>query len=205
VVLGGSINYKFAKSVNFEDVKVVFYDVFSILETIKKARDTVWTPKHGLGPASEYKGESEFHLLDGAGKPTRIFKLKNSWIKNVSHSDLSYDSSNIKEVTLTISYDWAEEERNGETSDSNGSEPAGKPTGSKASGDHSPGQRSPTGNSATSDQRGPGLKTPINPAKESAEKAKAQKEAKRAKQDAQNRASAAALEALALNPNAFRR
>lgn len=142
IVLGGSITYKFAKGINFEDVKVTFYDVFGILDAIKKSMATVWSTEKGLGTAAKYKGISEFQLLNSDGDPTYAFILKNSWIKNVTHSDLSFDSSSIKEVTLTISYDWAEED--GSFTSAPSASAPGKPTGSKAKGDHSPGQKEPS-------------------------------------------------------------
>lgn len=108
-VLGGSISYKFAKTIAWEDVKVTFYDVDGILGEINVGRYKIWNDSIGLQHADNYKGESIFHLVDGDGRISREFILKNSWIKGVSHSDMSYDSSAIKEVTLTISYDWAVE------------------------------------------------------------------------------------------------
>jgi hypothetical protein len=107
-VMGAAINYKFAKAASFDDVTIAFYDadyVFSNLETWFKL---IYTPNSGIGMANEYKKDSKFTLTDGMGEQLDTVTLKNSWPKSISHSQLTYDNSELKLVNLTLSYDWAE-------------------------------------------------------------------------------------------------
>jgi hypothetical protein len=109
MIQGSAIKYKFAKTVNWDDVLVTFYDTEGIMEGLKSWQDLVWTPELGVQPASKYKGVTTFVLTNGEGSPTGFtFILRNCWPKSIKHGSLSYDSSEIKLVELTLSYDWAE-------------------------------------------------------------------------------------------------
>ena len=44
---GASLEYKFAKSVSYDDVKVTFYDTVGLLAKMKEWRESVWTPQQG--------------------------------------------------------------------------------------------------------------------------------------------------------------
>jgi len=107
-VIGGAIKYKFAKTVNWEDVVVTFYDTVGVYDNLINWQNDVYTPSAGIKPADSYKRQSSFALTDGSGAESHQFVLKNSWPKSVSHSALSYDNSEIKLLNLTLSYDWAE-------------------------------------------------------------------------------------------------
>lgn len=186
IIKGGSISYKFAKGINWEDVTVVFYDVEGILEQIEKIRQLVWTPDSGLMAANDYKGITEFWLTNGDGDPTRKFFLENSWVKNISHSDLTYTSSDIKEVTLVISYDWAREEPGDGrkeydyTKDAYKGENEGKAdTDLKRGGKND--LRSGTSPKSAEELKKPGKSGPRSPAQEKADAAKAAKSEKDAK------------------------
>lgn len=106
VVDGASLKYKFAKMVNWEDVSIEFYDVFSVFESLRAWQDQVFTPATGIRPAGDYKKLSSFVLTDGAGEDIRPFTLHGSWPKQLSHSPLSYESSELKLVSLVLSYDF---------------------------------------------------------------------------------------------------
>lgn len=109
VVMGAAIKYKFAKAINWEDVQLSFYDTAGLYEELLKWQDAVYTVAAGIKPANSYKTDAIFSLTDGNGDPSGpIVKLKNCWPKSISHSPLSYESSDIKQIDITLSYDWAE-------------------------------------------------------------------------------------------------
>ncbi|MEM3000625.1 MAG: hypothetical protein QXU32_00630 [Nitrososphaerales archaeon] len=109
LVMGSSIKYKFAKAINWEDVRVSFYDIIGLYEDLVKWQDAVYTPTTGINVADSYKRDSIFELVDGMGNMAGLQHiLKNSWPKSISHSELNYESSGIKLIELTLSYDWAE-------------------------------------------------------------------------------------------------
>jgi hypothetical protein len=104
---GASMDYKFASKAVFDDVTVVFYDVDGLYKKIEEMKAKVWTPERGVGLANEYKARSEF-ILQTPSFDWLKFTLVNSWIKAISHDPLTYDSSEFKTVSLTLSYDWYE-------------------------------------------------------------------------------------------------
>lgn len=107
--IGASLEYKFAKNITWEDVKVTWYDSVDLISHIKKWRETVWTPETGIRPANAYKQESNLQYFLPTGKRTNVWYLKNSWPSQVRSGDLTYTSSDVKIVEVTITYDWAEE------------------------------------------------------------------------------------------------
>jgi hypothetical protein len=108
-VAGGASNYyKIAKRATWENVTVKFYDVYGLYRIYKDWQDKIWTPQHGILPASEYKGTAEFALTDAEGEDIQNYRLINAYPVNVSHGDLSYTSADIKLLTVTYSFDYAE-------------------------------------------------------------------------------------------------
>lgn len=107
---GASLEYKFAKSVTWEDIKVSWYDSSGLLEIMSKWRGNVWSPECGLADANHYKRQSrlEHYLPTGAG--ANAWLLKNSWPSQIRHGDLTYTSSDVKLIEVTITYDWAVEQ-----------------------------------------------------------------------------------------------
>lgn len=108
VIQGALIAYKFAKTVKWDDATVTFYDTFGLLRELETWRDEVYTDAAGIQSHSDYKQDSEFELLRADGEVDVRIRLKNSWPKNIAHGPLSYGSSDIKIITLTLSYDYAE-------------------------------------------------------------------------------------------------
>ncbi len=114
-IKGASLEYKFAKGVKWSDVTITFYDTLGLSPKIQEFSGNVFNQNsQALHTAERYKADSVFTLLDGSGLVIETYTLKNSWIKKVSHSELSYESSDIKTVTISLSYDWAT--RTGDTS-----------------------------------------------------------------------------------------
>lgn len=107
--IGASLEYKFAKSVTWEDVKVTWYDSKRLLSHVKEWRKAVWTAEGGLQMPGEYKKESILHTFLPTGKSENTWTLYNSWPSQIRYGDLTYTSSDVKLVEVTITYDWAEE------------------------------------------------------------------------------------------------
>jgi len=103
---GGSLVYKYAKEINYQDVTISFYDFQGFINTLDEWRKMIWTPEDGLKDAGTYKAESKFQLLKGDGEVVHTYVLKNSWPKKIGHGQLSYSSSEIKYVQVILAYDW---------------------------------------------------------------------------------------------------
>lgn len=108
---GASLEYKFAKNVSYEDVKVTFYDTVGLLEKVKEWRKTVWTPQEGLKVANDYKKRSRINVFtpEWNQNDSQNFTLHGSWPSVIRHGELTYTKSDVKIVEVTITYDWAEE------------------------------------------------------------------------------------------------
>lgn len=107
MVTSAAIRYKFAKTINWEDVTVQFYDSIGLFTELEKWRSLVWTADSGIRTASEYKKQSTFGLTYGDGTIIQTFVLHGSWPKMITHSALSYESSDFKYIDLVLSYDFA--------------------------------------------------------------------------------------------------
>lgn len=110
MVLGASLEYKYGKSVTWEDIKVTWYDTFGFLNVVRDWRRRVWTEENGLNPSGAYKRDSIIAVLapDDANDAAR-YKLFGSWPSVIRHGDLTYTNSDVKVVEVTVTYDWAEE------------------------------------------------------------------------------------------------
>jgi hypothetical protein len=108
-IIGGSLIYKYAKNIKWEDVNISFYDVAkpSISNELDEWKDLVATSEAGLQKHSDYKKDCVFEELNGLGKKLRTIKLKGAWPASIAYGKLSYTDSSIKIVELTLSYDYA--------------------------------------------------------------------------------------------------
>lgn len=104
---GLGAEYKFAAAPKFTDATVEFYDVDGLLPELQKSRDSIWTPETGIRPAADYKKDTIF-VLESPESFWIEFTLYGSYIKNLQHSDLTYETNGFKSITLTLSYDWFE-------------------------------------------------------------------------------------------------
>lgn len=110
--IGSSLEYKYAKSITWEDIKLTWYDSVGLIDIIRAWRRSVWTPEGGLRPATEYKKNTELEcILPTENKPFG-WKLNGSWPSQIRSGDLTYANSDVKLVEVTVSYDWAEEQSN---------------------------------------------------------------------------------------------
>jgi len=107
--LGSSLEYKFAKSVTWDDIQLTWYDSVGLLDIVRKWRKSVWTEDRGLSPASTYKKNTTLRSYLPTGKSGVIWLLYNSWPSVIKHGELTYVNSDIKLVEVTVTYDWAED------------------------------------------------------------------------------------------------
>jgi len=108
-VFGGSIPYKFATAPSFGDLVIAFYDLIGLEPKIRKWQEMVWKPEQGIGMPDDYKDEVIIYLTNGEGDPVDdAWAFVNAWPKVINHGELTYDSSDFKLLTVTISYDFIE-------------------------------------------------------------------------------------------------
>lgn len=107
-VLGSSVEYKFAKKVNWDDISITWYDNFGLLSVMKTWMNSVFTLKSGMALASTYKKETKILVYTPSNSSRQVYTLNQSWPKAIKFGDLSYTSSDIKVIEATISFDYAE-------------------------------------------------------------------------------------------------
>lgn len=113
IVNSSALKYKFAKMVNWEDVVIEFYDVFGMFDALVEWQNLVFTPADGIGVANDYKKNCVFELttgsgdnMDANGNLLPVFTLNGAWPKQLTHSPLSYENSELKTISLVLSYDY---------------------------------------------------------------------------------------------------
>lgn len=106
---GASLEYKFGKSVHWDDVKVTWYDTIGLLDKILQWRQAVWKPDSGLQPADQYKKTSTLVSELPEGGSENIWTLINSWPSSIKYGDLTYTQSDVKVVDVVVTYDWIKE------------------------------------------------------------------------------------------------
>jgi hypothetical protein len=104
----GHAQYEFAKGIKWQDVKLTFYDVNGWGPQLEELSKKIWSPDTGIQLANDYMGESHINVYYSDNTPAYIWKLFNSWIKSVSFSKLTYESSGVNNVSVTLAYAWAE-------------------------------------------------------------------------------------------------
>tara|TARA_Y100000593_G_scaffold85884_1_gene163618 strand:- start:4823 stop:5410 length:588 start_codon:yes stop_codon:yes gene_type:complete len=75
-------------------------------------------------------GQVTITVYDAEGNQVEKWTLKNAWLKSAKFGTLDYSSDELKQVDLTIRYDWClvQGETGGETIHDNGSAPSGPGT-----------------------------------------------------------------------------
>jgi hypothetical protein len=104
----GHASYEFAKCVKWEDVKITFYDTDDISNIMLDLSKKVWDAARGIRVANEYMADSKINVFYHDGTKAYTWTLKNSWIKSISFSRLTYESSGVNNVNVTLAYTWAE-------------------------------------------------------------------------------------------------
>ena len=112
--VGVNLEYKYAKNITWDDIKLTWYDT-GMIDYIREWRSTVWTADQGLKPASSYKKDTVLRcFLPGPEGSKEHFgwKLIGSWPSQISSGELTYTNSDAKIVEVTVTYDWADELNN---------------------------------------------------------------------------------------------
>jgi hypothetical protein len=58
--------------------------------------------------ATKALGRVAIQQIDGNGDPVEEWVLRNAFVSKVTYGDLDYTSDDMSEITLEITYDWAE-------------------------------------------------------------------------------------------------
>lgn len=105
---GSFVEYKYAKSVTFEDVTMSFYDSYGLLDKINQWYANVFDENAGIAAASVYKKNSSItvSLPEAGSNSTQVYWLYGCWPSSVKYGDLTYTSSDVKVVDLTLTYDY---------------------------------------------------------------------------------------------------
>lgn len=115
----GSVNYKFAGSPIFEDIKITWYDSYGMGKHIETWFDNMILTNGASVPAQNYKRDTvltKYLVDDGAidnigngidlEEEKAEYILKGSWPISFKESDLTYVESSIKTIELTLTYDY---------------------------------------------------------------------------------------------------
>ena len=112
-VLGGSLAYKYADGVTWEDVRVTFYDVplngQTLAGYLRNWRTKVWSAAAGIGAPDDYKADSKIDVYNSDSTITKTWTLFGSWPQIIRDGELTYTNSDIKIVEVVICYDWADD------------------------------------------------------------------------------------------------
>jgi hypothetical protein len=106
-IMGSFSDYKFAKKVSYDDVSITWYDSVGMLVAVNYWMSLMFNETSGIGFAEDYKRSTKIRSYASDGSMGQTYELVQSWPKSVKFSDLSYTSSDIKTVELTLSYDYS--------------------------------------------------------------------------------------------------
>lgn len=109
-ITGGSLEYKYAKSVSYNDVSITWYDTLGMIDIIKKWRKSVWDPESGLAVAEQYKKttrQRQYLPYEEGEKGDVSYVLYGSWPSTIKYGDLTYVNSDVKIIDVSITYDYA--------------------------------------------------------------------------------------------------
>jgi hypothetical protein len=108
VVDSGSIEYKFAGSQVYEDIKIGWYDSVGMASLMNRWINSIINSDGGINAPSKYKFRTTIiknPLSDDKPNGQVRYNLFGSWPVALKESDLTYIDSSIKSVEMTISYD----------------------------------------------------------------------------------------------------
>ena len=113
--------FKFPGSVKWEDIVLTLVDpgapdvaqkTLKILSDAgyvfpEETYETVSMKTMNKAKAVAAVGEFQIIQLDGGGRAVETWALRNAFLASVQFSDLSYESDELSDITLTVMYDWA--------------------------------------------------------------------------------------------------
>jgi hypothetical protein len=106
-IMGSFSEYKFAKKVSYDDVSITWYDSTGMITAVNYWMSLMFNNTSGIGFADDYKRSTKIRSYTSDGSMGQTYELVQSWPKTVKFSDLSYTSSDIKTVEVSLSYDYS--------------------------------------------------------------------------------------------------
>lgn len=108
-ILTPGTTYKFAKSVSYSDLRINFYGSDKFLTDINKLHDGAHNLEDGIGDFDTYIGQVKFRIFTIADRSGYIeYNYFNAWVSNVTHGQVTYGSSDIKDIGVTIKFSFFE-------------------------------------------------------------------------------------------------
>ena len=94
----------------WQPIELTLYDPIvpsgaqAVMEWVRLGHESLTGRK---GYADFYKKDIDFYMLGPVGDKVEQWKLKGAFITAANFSDLSFDSNDVAEITLTLEYDYA--------------------------------------------------------------------------------------------------
>jgi len=94
----------------WQSLEITLYDPIvpsgaqQVMEWIRLGHESI-TGRRGY--ADFYKKDIDFYMLGPVGDKIEQWKLKGAFIEAANFGDLSFDSNDVAEISLTLQYDYA--------------------------------------------------------------------------------------------------
>lgn len=95
---------------NWEDIEITLYDPIvpsgaqQVMEWVRLGHESLTGRK---GYADFYKKDIDFYMLGPVGDKIEQWKLKGAFINSANFNDVSFDSNDVAEISVGLSYDYA--------------------------------------------------------------------------------------------------
>lgn len=105
-----NINRKLQGRGDWQPIEITLYDPIvpsgaqSVMEWVRLGHESI-TGRRGY--ADFYKKDIDIYMLGPVGDKVEQWKLKGAFIEAANFGDLSFDSNDPAEITLTLQYDYA--------------------------------------------------------------------------------------------------
>jgi hypothetical protein len=105
-----NINRKLQGRGDWQAIEITLYDPIvpsgaqSVMEWVRLGHESI-TGRRGY--ADFYKKDIQFYMLGPVGDKIEQWTLKGAFIEAANFGDLSFDSNDPAEITLTLQYDYA--------------------------------------------------------------------------------------------------
>ena len=105
-----NINRKLQGRGDWQPIEITLYDPIvpsgaqSVMEWVRLGHESI-TGRRGY--ADFYKKDIQFYMLGPVGDKIEQWTLKGAFIESANFGDLSFESNDPAEITLTLQYDYA--------------------------------------------------------------------------------------------------
>lgn len=95
---------------NWEDIEITLYDPIvpsgaqQVMEWVRLGHESITGRK---GYADFYKKDIDFYMLGPVGDKIEQWKLKGAFINSANFNDVSFDSNEVADISIGLSYDYA--------------------------------------------------------------------------------------------------